>query len=82
MKEKEGYVKQIQEDLAQAFRIIDKWSFDDSQNSVVSENILLARCALQKALESINFTQKEIDEQQEAEEQKKEELEEQEHEFE
>jgi hypothetical protein len=67
MEQEKKYDREIREDLTRALRLVEGWSHDDSQNSFVFENILQAHYSLKTALESISYTQKEVDDMREEE---------------
>ena len=60
--------KEIRDDLTKALRLIDRWSYDTSQNSIVFDKLFYISASLKTVLESIGYTQQEIDNEREAEE--------------
>jgi hypothetical protein len=80
MEQDNRYDKEIREDLTKALRLIDRGSNDTSLNSIVFGQLLNASTSLKIALESIGYTQEEIDNKRESEAEEREEQEEEEYE--
>ena len=72
--------QRVLEDLTEAFRLVEKWSYNYDLNTIVTEGVCDAKKALQNAIENITLSDKEIEEREEQEGQEEEQKEQEEYE--